>query len=900
MSSEPSKQGEQSFSNADYESALNHYFEAYKSAPDNVSTLSAITDIYLKLNKLSDAIIYNEKALALEPDNKLLKEQKEKINDLKGAAPTDEEIINLFGQSFQKQTEDKPSQSTEEANFNESDFDFPDKSGAEQIMGAEFFGPPAEEEATDHFQLGGQSYNEGDFQTALTHYLDAYKIKPNSANVCYNIGLAYSQLDNYDEAFQYYEKALYNRPDNISDFFSIAKIYHENKKYQQAKVLFQIIVELDKMPLKGSARLRLGEIYYDESDYEKALEQYQQYTKLEPNIDVGYYQMAFTYIKLKKYDKAIDMAIKALDISPQGSINIQLWNRLIELTESMPSSSVAELDSADPAVKAAMKELNSMIGLDNIKKDVQSLIRFIKIEKMRQEKGLSKNPVTLHTVFAGPPGTGKTSVARLLGEIYKSLGFLEKGHVVETDQSDLIASWVGGTPEKTNKAVDSALDGILFIDEAYTLTPRKNSHSQEAIDTLLKRMEDDRKRLVVVCAGYEKEMDVFLEANPGMKSRFNHKFVFQDYKPDELLAIFRLISKNNDYKSEPIAEVKLLKYFRQVYKTRDQYFGNGRFVRNLFETISRNQSMRLAKMANIADDVNILTTITLEDVNSAIEDDYLDTEQVTVETVMAELHSLTGMDNIKKDVETLIKFLKVEKIRKLKGQSGTPVSLHTIFAGPPGTGKTTVARMLGQVFRLLGILGKGHVVEVDRSMLVGETIGSTAPKTNKVIDSAMDGILFIDEAYTLKPADSSRDFGQEAIDTILKRMEDDRDRLIVIVAGYNEEMQRFIDSNPGLQSRFNRKFNFNDFKPKELLDIFQLICTKRSFKITEDAQLTLHNYFTEVYEKRDDAFGNGRFVRNLFEKAIQVQSYRIADEDEVTDETLNTLTKLDIVETIDT
>jgi len=897
MPKEPTTQDDQSFNKEEYESALNHYLEAYKSAPDNVSTLSAITDIYLKLNKLSDAIEFNEKALALEPENKLLLEQKEKIYQL-GVASMEEMILKAFNVDNSGQTADKSSQPTDEAFSNL--FGKPTgQNSAEQKQNDEIVEPPGEKESVDHFQLGVQAYKKGDYQTALTHYLNAYKVKPSDANICYNIGVCHLNLNNFDEAFQYLEKGLSNNPHSIKDYFTIGQIYQENKKFTQAKVIFQMIVDLDEKPLNGSARLRLGEIYNAESDYEKALEQYQQFTKLDPDIDIGYYSMAWTYINLKKYDKAIDMIVKALDISPQGSINIKIWNRLTELTEGESASSAAELDSADPAVKTSMKELNSMIGLDNIKKNVQSLIKFIKIEKMRQDKGLSKNPITLHTIFAGPPGTGKTSVARLLGKIYKSLGFLEKGHVIETDQSDLIASWVGGTPEKTNKAIDSALDGILFIDEAYTLTPRKNSHSQEAIDTLLKRMEDDRKRLVVVCAGYEKEMDDFIEANPGLKSRFNHKFVFQDYKPNELLAIFRVICKKSDFKTEAAAEAKLLKYFRQVYKTRDQYFGNGRFVRNLFEKISRNQSMRLAKMANIADDVNTLTTITLEDVNNAIEDDYLDTEQVTVETVMAELHSLTGMDNIKKDVETLIKFLKVEKMRKLKGQAGTPVSLHTIFSGPPGTGKTTVARMIGQVFRLLGILGKGHVVEVDRSMLVGETIGSTAPKTNKVIDSAMDGILFIDEAYTLKPPDSSRDFGQEAIDTILKRMEDDRDRLVVIVAGYNNEMQRFIDSNPGLQSRFNRKFNFNDFKPNELLDIFQLVCAKRRFKITEDAQYTLLDYFKDVYEKRNDAFGNGRFVRNLFEKAIQVQSYRIADEVELTDDALNTLTKLDIQQTID-
>ena len=265
-----------------------------------------------------------------------------------------------------------------------------------------------------------------------------------------------------------------------------------------------------------------------------------------------------------------------------------------------------------------------------------------------------------------------------------------------------------------------------------------------------------------------------------------------------------------------------------------------------------------------------------------------------LEEALAELHELVGLENIKEEVTTLANLLKVQKIRVDRGLAKTPVSLHSVYGGPPGTGKTTVARLVSRIFQGLGFLSKGHLVETDRSGMVAGYIGQTAKKVDELVTSALDGVLFIDEAYALVPAEGGRDFGQEAIDILLKRMEDYRDRLVVIVAGYTDEMGAFIESNPGLKSRFNRYFYFNDYEPSELVAIFESMARKSHFNLTPEAQNKLRQLLETLYANRDKNFGNARLVRNLFEKSIERQANRLAVLSDFTDELLTTLIPADI------
>ena len=261
----------------------------------------------------------------------------------------------------------------------------------------------------------------------------------------------------------------------------------------------------------------------------------------------------------------------------------------------------------------------------------------------------------------------------------------------------------------------------------------------------------------------------------------------------------------------------------------------------------------------------------------------------------SELKSLIGLAPVKEEVSKLTNFIKIQQMREQKGMATAPVSYHCVFTGNPGTGKTTVARIVAEIYNNLGILKKGHLVETDRSGLVAEYVGQTAVKTNKIIDEALDGVLFIDEAYSLVQG-GSNDYGTEAISTLLKRMEDDRDRLVVILAGYSNEMKQFIDSNPGLQSRFNRYINFVDYEADDLQQIFMLNINKNEYKLSTDAEQKLKIVLTKAVEEKDKNFGNGRFVRNLFEKTIENQATRLASVGNITNELLASIEAIDIPE----
>ena len=259
-----------------------------------------------------------------------------------------------------------------------------------------------------------------------------------------------------------------------------------------------------------------------------------------------------------------------------------------------------------------------------------------------------------------------------------------------------------------------------------------------------------------------------------------------------------------------------------------------------------------------------------------------------------ELDELIGLESVKEEVHTIANFAKIQQQRKAQGLKVPKMSFHLVFTGSPGTGKTTVARIVARIYKDLGILKSGHTVETDRSGLVAEYVGQTATKTNAVIDSALNGVLFIDEAYALVPENASSDYGQEAISTLLKRMEDDRDKLVVIIAGYPDEMQRFIDSNPGLQSRFTRYINFPDYSEQELYDIFQLYLSKNQYTITDDAAQLLKNNLNYVVAHKTKNFGNARYVRNLFERAVEQQANRLSAKRSISDDELSVLTKEDI------
>ena len=521
-----------------------------------------------------------------------------------------------------------------------------------------------------------------------------------------------------------------------------------------------------------------------------------------------------------------------------------------------------------------LSDLDRYIGMDAVKKAVREMAYTVQNSIQRAERGLGEQEKTgMHIILTGNPGTGKTTIARKLGEILAAIGYLDSGHVVEVDRAQMVSQYQGETPKVVDRLCDKAMGGILFVDEAYTLAPvsqggERDNQGAQALEKLMKRMEDDRGKFVVIAAGYRTEMENLFRINPGFRSRFNYFLDIDDYTPDELLQIMLLFAKEKKYVFDPKAEELTRKLITELYNARDKDFANGRTMRQLFDKICSKQAERLQK-GNMA-------LMTNEELMTIMEDDvpYEAPQTVDYSACLSKLEGMVGLAAVKKEISNLAAFLNLQVMR---GEQNTFQGKHYVFTGNPGTGKTTVARIMADVFRSLGILSRGQLVEADRSKLVAGYSGQTAIKTNQLIDTALGGVLFIDEAYTLKSSDADT-FGSEAIDTLLKRLEDDRGKFICIVAGYTDQMHDFIDSNPGLKSRFTQTIHFDDYTPDELTEIFLNLAKGTNFTVDEETQGAIHRQFEQLYLRRDKNFGNAREARRIFDEAVEKQSQRLVTE----------------------
>ena len=523
------------------------------------------------------------------------------------------------------------------------------------------------------------------------------------------------------------------------------------------------------------------------------------------------------------------------------------------------------------SIEDILKDLDTFIGMSEVKSAVREIAYAVQNAVQRQERGLGEQEkMSMHIILTGNPGTGKTTIARKLGEILAAIGYLDSGHVVEVDRAKMVSPYQGETPKVVDRLCDKAMGGILFVDEAYTLAPvssagDRDNQGAQALEKLMKRMEDDRGKFVVIAAGYRTEMDNLFRVNPGFRSRFNYFLNIEDYSPDELYQIMLVFAKAKKYIFSPQAEALTKKMIQEMYDSRGKDFANGRTMRSLFDQICKKQAQRLQGTDISSMSNEQLMTIEDQDIP------YEAPKTVDYKECLKALDGLVGLGAVKKEISNLAAFLNLQIKR---GETNTFQGKHYVFTGNPGTGKTTVARIMTDVFKTLGIVSRGQLVEADRAKLVAGYSGQTAIKTNQLVDEAIGGVLFIDEAYTLKSNDSDS-FGAEAIDTLLKRLEDDRGKFICIVAGYTDQMHDFIDTNPGLKSRFTQTIHFDDYTPDELTQIFLNLAAGKKFTVDENTKAAIHRQFEQLYLRRDKNFGNAREARRIFNEAVEKQSQRL-------------------------
>jgi SpoVK/Ycf46/Vps4 family AAA+-type ATPase len=532
-----------------------------------------------------------------------------------------------------------------------------------------------------------------------------------------------------------------------------------------------------------------------------------------------------------------------------------------------------------------MIKMDSLIGLTEIKKQVRDHAKYIQFLQLRKEKGFEeKEEINVHSVFIGNPGTGKTTVAGMMGKLYKKMGLLSKGHVHEVDRVDLVGEYIGQTAPKVKEAIEKARGGVLFIDEAYSLA-RSNDDSKdfgrEVVEILVKEMSNGPGDLAVIVAGYPKEMKHFLDSNPGLKSRFKLYFEFADYLPQELSQIADYACREKNVKLTGEAKEKIDEIIIDAYRRRDRTFGNARFVFDAIEKSKVNLGLRVMSSESPGTfDKDMLATIELADVENIDikarrELPNIPIDEGLLRDSLNELDRLIGMEKVKAQISEMVRLVRF--YRETQRDVLNSFFLHTVFVGNPGTGKTTVARILTKIYKSLGILERGHMVETDRQGLVAGYVGQTAIKTAEKIEEAMGGVLFIDEAYSLTMKTSGQgDFGDEAIQTLLKRMEDHRGEFFVFVAGYPDNMEAFLKANPGLNSRFDKVLKFDDYTPEDLGRIALLMLAEEGLAPTPEAEEHLRNYLAFLYDYRDNYFGNARTVRSIVSDAIKHHNLRLA------------------------
>jgi SpoVK/Ycf46/Vps4 family AAA+-type ATPase len=551
-------------------------------------------------------------------------------------------------------------------------------------------------------------------------------------------------------------------------------------------------------------------------------------------------------------------------------------------TEDIPPSYRDLRLPLEPDLKTILSEFDDLVGLNAVRERIDEFGSELRLESERAKLlGRARTrPDVPSFAFVGSPGTGKTTVARIMGRVLKQLGYLRRGHVVSVAREDLVAEYVGQTAPRVREVVRSAMGGVLFIDEAYRLTPggerSSNDFGREAVDTLVPLMEDLRDRLCVIVAGYRRETERFIASNPGLVGRIGKQNIidFRNYTVGELVEILRRMAASEGFTFSEEALDAAGAYIARQVQLDAEGFANARGIRQMLPLL-RSALGKRAFATGSQLTTAALTEFEVDDIpgrhtpRPVLEGELAD--------VQADLDHLVGLNSVRQELEGLMGNLWLQRHRAAAGLATTPVSLHWVFAGNPGTGKTTVAELMGRVFRAIGQLSSGHVVALTGTELLAPYEGQTPERVIEAVRRALDGVLFIDEAYSLQPRSDSGgpDFAKQAIDTLVAEMEKHRDRLVVIMAGYPKQMRELVASNPGLKSRFTQTVVFDDYSVDQLLEILRRMAAGQDYTVTPEAEDLLRSTISSAVATDALGFGNARGTRGLLQSIISEKGKRL-------------------------